>query len=317
MRKLKPEVFQGSLRKKPYFEGWYFKHVSADEKVVYAFIPAVSLNADDPHAFIQVINGITGETQYVSYPLADFRYETRKLWAQVGNSTFTREGIQLDIADQNLHIKGELKYRNTRPYPGNLLAPGIMGWYSWVPFMECYHGVVSANHRLEGELDINGQSVSFEQGKGYIEKDWGKSFPECWIWMQANGFEEPDASVFLSIAKIPWMGKFFMGFIAFLYYKGRYYRFATYNKSKLVRVERKGNALDILLERKNTTLNINIHTRSSGELIAPLSGSMSRRIKESIDSEVEVCLKQKEDVLFSGSSRRAGLEIIEGIFEYL
>ncbi len=29
MRLFHPEVFQGSLSQKRYFEGWYFKHVSA------------------------------------------------------------------------------------------------------------------------------------------------------------------------------------------------------------------------------------------------------------------------------------------------
>ena len=27
---------------------------------------------------------------------------------------------------------------------------GIMGWYRFVPFMQCYHGVVSLNHKLNG-----------------------------------------------------------------------------------------------------------------------------------------------------------------------
>lgn len=65
MKLFKPEVFQGNLSGKRYFEGWYFKHVSADLQQVYSFIPGVALNASHPHAFIQVINGISGETQYI------------------------------------------------------------------------------------------------------------------------------------------------------------------------------------------------------------------------------------------------------------
>ena len=48
-----------------------------------------------------------------------------------------------------------------------------MGWYRFVPFMECFHGVVSLNHELEGDFLIENQVFSFDGGKGYIEKDWG------------------------------------------------------------------------------------------------------------------------------------------------
>ena len=47
-----------------------------------------------------------------------------------------------------------------------------MGWYYKVPFMECYHEVVSLNHDLIGEIKVNNRIFSFDNGKGYIEKDW-------------------------------------------------------------------------------------------------------------------------------------------------
>jgi hypothetical protein len=43
---------------------------------------------------------------------------------------------------------------------------------------------------------------------------------------------------------------------------------------------------------------------------------MSRRIKESVDSELEVTLTDlKGAVIFHDKAHRAGLEVIEGIFE--
>ncbi len=44
------------------------------------------------------------------------------------------------------------------------LDPGIMGWYKYVPFMQCYHGVVSLNHELKGQLRINGSEHVFDDG---------------------------------------------------------------------------------------------------------------------------------------------------------
>ncbi len=55
-----------------------------------------------------------------------------------------------------------------------------------------------------------------------------------------------------------------------------------------------------------------------GELRAPVSGDMSRRIKESIDSEVTLSLFDKHDhLIYKDSSKRAGLELIDKIFDYL
>ncbi len=54
-----------------------------------------------------------------------------------------------------------------------------------------------------------------------------------------------------------------------------------------------------------------------GELRAPVSGNMSRRIKESIDSEVTLSLYDKHNnLIYNDSSKRAGLEVIDKIFEY-
>ena len=192
-----------------------------------------------------------------------------------------------------------------------------MGWYSYIPFMECYHGIVSANHLIDGHLHINSQKIDFTKGKGYIEKDWGTSFPECWIWVQSNSFDHQDVSLFVSIAKIPWLGSFFMGFIAFIYLDRKYYPFATYNRSRIEGLSRNDTYLNIQLTNKRYKLDVSVEVANASELIAPARGSMNRRIKESIDSKVEVLLQSSSgESIFNSKSDRAGLEIIDKIFDY-
>jgi len=305
------------LRKRNYFEGWYFKHVSKDGKQVYAFIPGISLSKNDPHAFIQIINGISGETHYLAYPKESFSWEKGKLEVRIGESIFTENYIELNIQDSAISVQGKLEYSGLSKFPGTFFSPGIMGWYSWVPFMECYHGVVSAHHIISGTLNINSLPVDFNDGVGYIEKDWGTSFPECWIWLQSNSFSKKGVSVFVSVAKIPWLRNFFIGFIAFLFIDGKYYKFATYNHSKLVKVNKSGSILNMELKNKHYRLLVKVTTKNDGELLAPVRGNMNRRIKESIDSEVLVRLTKTDgEIIFEDNSKRAGLEIIEGIFDY-
>jgi hypothetical protein len=56
------------------------------------------------------------------------------------------------------------------------------GWYSFMRFMECYHGIIVVDADAEGT--VNGEFRSGE--RFYLEKDWGTSFPRSWIWLQSN-----------------------------------------------------------------------------------------------------------------------------------
>ena len=313
-----PEIFQGNLKKKNYFEGWYFKHVSSDLKHVWSFIPGISLTKNDPHAFIQVINGITGETEYITYNLEEFTWNKKRLYLKIGNSVFTDKYIDLNILSEKFKVSGRLDYSNNINFPGSLFSPGIMGWYSFVPFMECKHGIVSVNHDVTGSITINVNVIDFDKGKGYIEKDWGTSFPEAWLWVQANNFKDRNSSFCFSVAKIPWLGKFFIGFIAFLYYNDKFFLFSTYNNSSINKITNSHESIDLVMHNHNSVLQVNINKSTFGELRAPVSGDMSRRIKESIDSEVTVSLFDKHNkLIYNDSSKRAGLEVMDKIFDYL
>ena len=312
-----PEIFQGNLKKKNYFEGWFFKHCSKDLGNVLSVIPGISLNETDPHAFIQTIEGISGQTNYIPYPLKTFEWDRRHLKIRVGASTFSPEGIHLDIVNDAIELKGRLQYLHPITYPGTILSPGIMGWYSFVPFMECYHGIVSAKHGLKGSLNHNGKRMVFSGGNGYIEKDWGTSFPDCWLWVQCNNFPFQDASLFFSVAKIPWLGSYFMGFISFLYLSGKFHSFSTYNKSRLAPVRAEGESIRIELLNKRYRLHITVIRSIAGELRAPKTGHMSRRIKESNDAVVEVTLSDiSGKAVFHETGHRAGFELSGNILEY-
>jgi len=318
LRFLSPEIFQGDLKQKNYFEGWYFKHVSKDLNYVFSIIAGVSLTSHDPHAFIQILNGITAETDYITYPINKFTWEKTHLYLGIGDSVFTDKFMNLSIERENIYLSGYVEYNNIIRYPRTLLSPGIMGWYSFVPYMECKHGIISVNHDLKGKIMFNGNSIDLNNGKGYIEKDWGTSFPEAWIWIQSNNFSNHDTSFTFSIAKIPWLGRFFMGFISFLYLNGRFFLFSTYNKSVITKIAHDNVSVTIEMKSNNAILNVNVVKNSFGELRAPASGDMSRRIKESIDSTIDLTLHDKDGkLIYEDSGKRAGLEIIEEIFHYI
>ncbi|NMC41171.1 MAG: hypothetical protein GYA43_08365 [Bacteroidales bacterium] len=311
-----PELFQGSLKHKNYFEGWYFKHVSADTLNAFAVIAGISLS-DEPHSFIQFIDGNSGRTLYFSYPAEQMIFNERRFEVELGGSFFSGDKIILDLADNEHIVRGRINYTGSGRLPKSLFRPGIMGWYSFVPGMECNHGVVSTGHSITGHIDFDGKPFVYTGGKGYIEKDWGISFPECWVWLQCNNFSNEDASVMISVARIPWRGSWFMGLISFFRLAGRTEVFATYNGASVLSLKRiDESTTELIIEKGRKTLRAVIAKKGAGTLKAPLMGIMRNVIKESLNSEVLLELKSAGRHLFSGRGVRAGYEETENIFGY-
>ena len=169
---LHPERYHGHGKKPPFFEGWYFKLVDADERQRWAIIPGIFLSHDPArhHAFVQVLNGVTGHATYHPYPADAFWASRETFEIRVGPNEFSAERIKLAIADAERPVTGEVRFHGLTPWPVTLAAPGIMGWYAWMPAMECYHGIVSLDHELEGRLDIADQTVDFAGGRGTSKK---------------------------------------------------------------------------------------------------------------------------------------------------
>jgi tocopherol cyclase len=296
-----------------FFEGWYFKLIDPSESARLAVIPGV-FHAHDPHeshAFIQVLDGATGEVSYHPYPISEFEAASAGFDVRIGPNHFSQSGITLDIAG-SLH--GQIRFRDPAPIPWPVtpLSPGIMGWYAWVPFMECYHGVVSFNHGLEGQLKQNDQVCDFTGGRGYIEKDWGRSFPSAWIWTQTNHFKQPGACLTASIAIIPWLGNAFPGFIVGLWHNNRLYRFATYTGARTRALEIGATQVRWEVANREFTLEMTAYRAQGGLLKAPTPSGMDRRIAETLDARVAVRLsrrsRQGSQVIFEDEGRNAGLE---------
>lgn len=311
---LDPDRYHGHERRPPFFEGWYFKLVNAAETARYAIIPGNFLS-DDPteaHAFIQVLNGTTGAASYHRFPPALFWAARDRFDVRIGPNQFNARIIEIDIEDEQLSLQGRVHFAGVTPWPVSLRAPGIMGWYAWVPFMETYHGVVSLDHTLHGSLVVNGEEVHFDGGRGYIEKDWGAAFPAGYVWLQCNHFETPGTSLTASAAIIPWLRGAFGGFIAGLWHEERLYRFATYTGARTERLEIDDSHVHWVMGDRHRRLRI-IATRQSGGLIyGPTRAQMGLRIGETMLATVEVYLQdwsQREQLLFQGSGRNAGLEV--------
>ena len=158
-----PILFQGDIKKKNYFEGWYYKQVSKDKRSVISFIPGVSLFDNDQHSFVQYIfvsldennNKIT-KTGYLKYPLEAFEFTDSPFSVKVGENVFSESMISVKLLNDEININGTLELGAFTPINKSILMPNIMGYFAYIPKMECYHGIISMNHRIDGMLKING-----------------------------------------------------------------------------------------------------------------------------------------------------------------
>jgi len=301
-----PDMYHGWGKQRNYFEGWYFKVVDPTEEHAYAFIPGISLGAQgEHHAFIQVLDGVRHRAHYEEFRHSDFKPDSDRFELSLKGNRFSTGALTLDLPG----IRGSLQLHNRFPWPKMLGAPGIMGWYSFVPFMECYHGIVSVNHDLSGHLNIEGQKVDFTGGKGYAEKDWGRSFPSSWIWMQSNHFdEEQPVSLTASVARIPWLRNHFIGYIVGFLYRGRLYSVATHTGA-MMKASLGGEEVHLAFRDRRYRLEINARQGPGSDLVSPLSGQMTGKVNESLRAKLTVKFYEGEQLLFHGAGRNAGLEV--------
>lgn len=307
-----PCLFQGSetiKQKKDYFEGWYFKHTNGEESI--SFIPGISFHNGSGNAFIQII---TQETSYyIPYPLSSFHASQEEPFVvQIGDTIFSQKGIHVSIETKDISLYGDLTYEDITPIQTSPLCPNIMGFFSFFPHMECNHGIVSMKHRVSGKIyGLSHTPIIFSNAIGYIEKDWGTSFPKQYLWSQANCFSHsPSSSFFLSTATIPFAGSSFTGFICNFITKGTEYRFATYNGAKRIQQTSHPPYFHVILQKADLTLEVSGKQGNSFSLQAPSSGNMSHSISESLHSELSLTLKKGDKIFFQDTSPCAGVEMV-------
>lgn len=309
---LHPEIYHGYRKKPPFFEGWYYKLIDATEEHRYAIIPGIFKTEDEAknHAFIQVLNGMTGEASYHTFPSEAFVAHPEKFDVWVGENHFRADCISLNIQDEGFSIRGELHFENLVPFPASLTSPGIMGWYGWIPFMECYHGVVSFDHVIRGKLNVNGQRIPFDDGRGYIEKDWGQNFPVGYVWQQSNHFHTPGTSLTASIARIPFLNTAFPGFIIGFWHYGMLFRFATYTGAVTEKLNVTDDQVYWIVRDKKYRLEMTSKRVAGGLLLAPIRTEMHKRVDETMQSKIQVKLSRLDGtIVFTGEGRNAALEV--------
>lgn len=255
---------------------------------------------------------------------------------------------------KHLSVKGKIEMINQTRIPTSTLNPGVMGPFAFLPFLECYHGIVSMYHDANGKVDFTNSdgtlesSISLDQGTGYIEKDHGIRFPKSWIWLQTHSFHQNPKSrgssllfsaadvptLSDSVSKIPKVGEFLVaktmmtGFLLVFYHaeSKKTYNLSLFTGATINRIDfkyvteaddRLFQLADIKVSLRNVSIQLNVR-RELGQgipLRAPTSKEMHLAIEESLNVEVHVQLFVDGALAFDDVGKEAGLEVVGDIIK--
>lgn len=294
------KYFHGSNRRSRYFEGWYLKH-QAKSGAALALIPAFHIDDNGRRsASLQVVTD--SGAWWLEYPDIKFQAAEKQFQIRMGACRFHKEGIFVEIEEDGLSLHGKVHYGAFTP-----LRSDIMGPFRFFAGMECAHGLISMGHTLKGQLMLNGESMDFSGGRGYIETDRGRSFPSAYLWTQCSWAEHSYSSLMLSIATIPLPVGGFTGCICAVFHQGREYRLATYRGAEIEHWSSRG----VAVRQGKYRLEVELLSENRRPLRAPVSGDMNRMIHESLCATVRYRFSYGEQLLFEHMDPYASFEFSE------
>lgn len=139
--------------------------------------------------------------------------------------------------------------------------------------------------------------------------------------MQTNHFDREGVSLSGSIAKVPWLGNYFTGYIFGFLYDKKLYKFTTYSGAKITCLDVTDDNIRVRLENKVYRLDIDADRLEGIELPAPRLGDMTAKVNESLHSSINVTLLRKNgprvEHIYSGTGRNAGLEFMGNVAELI
>lgn len=170
------------LKRNGYFEGWYYKQVSSDEKANHLLHSRVSARDGTVSPFIQAIlaarSGMSGSKPRIGWMCPRFNRRRSLSPCLLGESGFSRDGLSIVYPGERLRWeKGTALCGYDRPACFRWARP------SWAPFPTCpghgcIHGVDQPDAPLSAVWIRAGEAVDFT-GTGAISATGQLGFPSA------------------------------------------------------------------------------------------------------------------------------------------
>lgn len=104
------------------------------------------------------------------------------------------------------------------------------GLLSYLPIFEPGWQILMAHGLATGWIDWQGKKYQFTDAPAYSEKNWGRSFPQKWFWINCNSFNhQSDLAVTAGggVREVLWWQEEVA--MVGIHYRGKFYEFVPWN----------------------------------------------------------------------------------------
>jgi len=193
------------------------------------------------------------------------------------------------------------------------------GWLSYLPIFEPGWQILMAHGLATGYIDWNGKLYEFENAPAYGEKNWGRSFPQKWFWLNCNGFNnEPDLTLTAGGGRrgvLWWMESVAM---IGIHYQGEFYEFVPWNAQVSWQIQPWG-SWEMQAMNQNYEVEIKGTTDLPGTpLRAPTEQGLIFCCRDTMKGELTLKLRSRQGkTILTASSDLCGLEVGGGPWDDL
>jgi tocopherol cyclase len=327
-----------------FFEGWYFRltlpKIKESFAFMYSILPGKRYTIEDPSGTspdrggaVQIL-GI--DEQYLSCSFPDphqFWATTARLglghWGEtklaicpqlLSVAEFDRQIVQGYQVTSTLH-QGILPEQNCRwcyqvlPVYGwgqpQQPQQATAGWLSYLPIFEPGWQVLMAHGLATGWLEWQGTRYEFINAPTYSEKNWGRSFPEKWFWLNCNSFEETAGLAITAGGgrrKVLWTTEE-VAMIG-IHYRGSFYEFVPWNSQINWQIQPWG---EWRLQATNGEVQVELTgtTDAAGTMVStPTAQGMVLCCRDTLKGLLSIDLQTCQgEIIVQANSTLAGLEI--------
>lgn len=284
--KYKPSDLRGHFGRSRYFEGWFQKVYSREYGVSFILIYGYATrNTEERFGFIQIVSP-DSEALMLCFPEAELSCDRARHIMWMGSNTLSTDRIEVHSEDIliRMNLTGNhpvQSYKNS------------MGYTYFVPGLPCYHSVVNTSHLVSGVVQHRGKEYALDDEMGYLEKNWGSSFPDRYFWLHALDPGDSEVGILFSQAEIRWLGRRFVRHVGHVRFDGKLIDFRDLAN---VRIEIFSPAPDMLMIRMNSkTLKVEIAISQGKRVLfkGPRNGQLSRDIPHHTDAIMHLTLSMR------------------------
>lgn len=242
-----------------FFEGWYYRVTLPEIAQTFAFMYSIDdpigakphsggaaqiLGPDDEYLYriFPDVKGFWGAKNYLGlghWGKTDLEISAQLLPTDKFNSQ-VKEGYQATATLNQGNIQDPVTKNYCRwsykiePVYGwgspKVSQQSTAGWLSSFQIFEPGWQILMAHGLATGSIDWNGKIYEFTNAPAYGEKNWGRSFPKKWFWLNCNSFtDQPDLALTAGGGRrqvIFWMEEVAL---VGIHYRGEFYEFVPWN----------------------------------------------------------------------------------------